>query len=222
MHEVLLPEPPKEKNQTQALIKKKRGRQQPSDGAIAEESSSDEDTSFIRSGKARKLFQVPKERPDYLRPQWEEREWRERLRGHYEIDWNDIVERAKILSHIKNKAFSYFTHQVGHGEVRDSQLDKSKYKQMLKSMKKDKGVSKTELEIQQFINSRVTQQNYKATEAVVRELIGVGYNCYHYLTSMQKCSYICRGEFRGAKHGGKVDMTFYCDDKMRKIQDLTY
>ena len=109
--------------------------------------SSDEDASFIRSGKVRKLFQVPKERPEYLRPQWEEREWRERLRGQYEIDWKDIGDRAKILSHIKNKGFSYFTHQVGHGEVRDSQLDKSKYKQMLKSMKKDKGVSKTELEI---------------------------------------------------------------------------
>ena len=44
-------------------------------------------------------------RPEYLRPQWEEREWRERLRGHYEIDWQDINERAKILSRIKNKAF---------------------------------------------------------------------------------------------------------------------
>ena len=88
------------------------------------------------------------------------------------------------MSRIKNKAFSYFTHQEGHGEVKDSQKDKSRYKQMMKAMKKDKGVTKTELEIQQFINSRVTQMNYRATEAVVRELIGVGYNCYHYLKGM--------------------------------------
>ena len=216
-HEVILPDVPSKKSNAQALIKKKRARQQPADGAVIEEESSEEDASFIRSGKGRKLFQVPKERPEYLRPQWEEREWRERLRGHYEIDWKDMNERAKILSHIKDKAEAYFTHQEGHGEERDSQLDKSRYQQMLKSMKKDKGVSKTELEIQQFINSRVTQLNYKATEAVVRELIGIGYNCYHYLRGMQRCSHICKGKWKGSKFGGVAEITFYCDEHLNRI-----
>ena len=55
-HEVFLPDVPKETSKAQALIKKKRARQQPRDGAVIEEESGEEDNSFIRSGKSRKLF----------------------------------------------------------------------------------------------------------------------------------------------------------------------
>ena len=58
----------------------------------------------------------------------EVRDYRESLRGKYDIDWKLINERAKMLRHIKNKASAYFTHKVGHGEVRDNHKDNSKYK----------------------------------------------------------------------------------------------
>ena len=92
---------------------------------------------------------------------------------------------------------------------------------MMKTMKKDKGINKTELEIQQFMNSRVTQMNFKATDTVARELISIGYNCYHYLKGMQKCSHICKGNFTEKKFGGIVDITFYCDEHLNQIQDIT-
>ena len=52
-----------------------------------------EDGNFIKNGK-KKLFTVPKKRPDYLRPMREDREYRESERGKYDIDWKGIVERA--------------------------------------------------------------------------------------------------------------------------------
>ena len=49
----------------------------------------------------------------------QEREFKESQKGKYEIDWKGIVARANIRSLQKNKAPAYFTHVVGHGDVKD-------------------------------------------------------------------------------------------------------
>ena len=74
---------------------------------------------------------------------WEDREYRASLRGKHDIDWKSVHERASILSLTKNKASAYFTHVEGQGDVKDNHKDNSRYKQTLKTMKKDQGVSKT-------------------------------------------------------------------------------
>ena len=84
----------------------------------------------------------------------EQREYRETLRGKYDIDWKGIHERANMLTNVKQRAEAYFSHMVGQGQVKDAHKDNTKYKQTMKSMKKDMGISKTEKEIDMFVKSR--------------------------------------------------------------------
>ena len=69
----------------------------------------DDGASLIKNG-TKKIFRVPKERKDYLRPLREERTERERQHGKTEVDWSNIVDRAKMASHIKGKGSAYFSH----------------------------------------------------------------------------------------------------------------
>ena len=123
---------------------------------IDEGADSDEEASFIRSGVGKKLFKVPSVRPEYLRPMWEDREYRESLKGKHGIDWKSVHERANLLSMTKKKASAYFSHVVGHGEVKNQHTDKTRYRETYLAMKKDQGISKTNAEIEQFVNSRKT------------------------------------------------------------------
>ena len=90
-----------------------------------EESYGDE---IIENLGQKKLFQVPQKRPEYLRPQRDEREYMESQKGKNEIDWKGIVARANIRSLQKNKAPAFFSHIVGHGEVVDQHTNKTRYK----------------------------------------------------------------------------------------------
>ena len=65
-----------------------------------DEESSEENDNLIKKGN-KKLFQIPKKPPEYLRPMREEREYHESLRGKYNIDWKAIHERAKMFSNNK-------------------------------------------------------------------------------------------------------------------------
>ena len=67
------------------------------------------EASLIKKG-TKKIFRVPKERADYLTPLIEERMERERQHGITEVDWGNIVDRARMASHIKGKGSAYFSH----------------------------------------------------------------------------------------------------------------
>ena len=102
------------------------------DTESAEEDDDDEEN-FIKNGY-KKVFQKLQAYPEYLRPMREEREHREAQRGKNEINWKAIHERANMLTKVKERAETYFTHMVGHGQVKDAHKDNTKYKQTKKSM----------------------------------------------------------------------------------------
>ena len=113
----------------------------------------------------------PKTKPEYLRPMRLEREYKEERMGKdKDVNWKAIVERAQNLNREEPRKEAYFSHTGRGGEVKEALKDNTRYKQTMKSMGKDQGVSKTNREIEMFIKSRQAQKDFLATDVVCREI----------------------------------------------------
>ena len=80
-----------------------------SKASLESDETEEDGASLIKNG-TKKIFRVPKERANYLLPLREERMERERQHGITEVDWANIVDRARMASHIKGKGSAYFSH----------------------------------------------------------------------------------------------------------------